>query len=303
MILESLKLDRLPVKAVPVFFDHCLFFNEFKNKVIFPTHFTSFGIIALLTGNGKFKVNETDITLDQNSFLVVNRGSKVAFTINDNGIAKNKTSVVFLFFNHILSQLVAQNIFHNQIHVDKMVDDYTFIEHVHYCNASLTNKLHTLISLGNSCASFQALKADMLIRNILEDIISENYDALRISSNLEVIKQSTKVNLYKRLAIAKGWMEKNYSSSIQLNDLADITMINNQHFLRLFKKGFGKTPHQYLTEIRIKEAKNLLSYSSKQISEICYEVGFESISSFSILFKKHTGYSPTKYQKLQKETS
>ncbi|UZR99687.1 helix-turn-helix transcriptional regulator [Chondrinema litorale] len=299
MILGKLAENNHTQDTVPVYFDHCILYNEFDKPFVFPTHFTSFGIIALLEGSGNFKINDVHINLDQNSFVIVNRGSKVSFSVNQK--PQQKTKTVYLYFNHVLSQLVARDIFHNLDDSglsNKSVDDYSLIEHIHFNNASLKANLLTLLSLGDSCASFQALKADMLIRKILEDIIAENYAAFRISDNMNVIKQSTKVNLYKRIAMAKNWMETHFSLPIKLTELADIAMINSQHFLRFFKKAYGITPHQYLTEIRLNQAKKLLVSSTKSVTDICFELGFESLSSFSILFKKHTGYSPKKYKML-----
>ncbi|MBT31652.1 MAG: hypothetical protein CMO01_18505 [Thalassobius sp.] len=297
MILSKLADNNLSKDAVPVYFDHCVLYNEFNKSISFSNHFTSFGIISLLAGSGNFKINNVETLLDQNSFVIVNRGSKVSFSVNQT--PQQKTKIVYLFFNHILSQLVAKDIFHNlneQILTENSIDDYSLIEHIHFNNASLKENLHTLLSLGDSCASFQALKADMLIRKMLEDIITENYAAFRMADNLNVIKQSTKVSLYKRIAIAKSWMETHFSLPLKLTDLADIAMVNSQHFLRLFKKAYNTTPHQYLTEIRLRQAKRLLTHPTKSVSEVCYEVGFESLSSFSILFKKQTGHSPKKFK-------
>ncbi len=58
---------------------------------------------------------------------------------------------------------------------------------------------------------------------------------------------------------------------------------------------YGKTPYQYLTMLRIEEAKRQLKQESTSISSVCYNLNFESVTSFSKLFKKHTGVTPTNY--------
>jgi AraC-like DNA-binding protein len=60
----------------------------------------------------------------------------------------------------------------------------------------------------------------------------------------------------------------------------------------MFRKTFNKTPHQYLTQRRIERAKQLLAESSLSVTEVCFEVGFESVGSFCSLFHKHVGYPP-----------
>jgi AraC-like DNA-binding protein len=65
----------------------------------------------------------------------------------------------------------------------------------------------------------------------------------------------------------------------------------------LFTKIYKTTPHQYITKKRIDKAKELLS-DNRPVTEVCSEVGFESIGSFSILFKKEIGFAPTYYRNM-----
>jgi len=64
----------------------------------------------------------------------------------------------------------------------------------------------------------------------------------------------------------------------------------------LFKNAFGKSPHAYLTEVRILNAKKLLE-ENHSIKEVCFDVGFESIPSFIGLFKKYVGITPSRFVK------
>jgi AraC-like DNA-binding protein len=66
--------------------------------------------------------------------------------------------------------------------------------------------------------------------------------------------------------------------------------------LRLFRRAFKKTPHQYLTQRRIEKAKELLSSSGLTVTDVCFEVGFESLGSFSSLFHKHVGHPPITFR-------
>jgi len=61
---------------------------------------------------------------------------------------------------------------------------------------------------------------------------------------------------------------------------------------------YRKTPHQYLTEKRLKRAKALLAKEGISISDVCNSVGFESLGSFSTLFKKLNGFAPQYYRNL-----
>ena len=68
------------------------------------------------------------------------------------------------------------------------------------------------------------------------------------------------------------------------------------HFIRTFKNAYGFTPHAYLSWLRIARAKELLE-QGVPVSEACYAVGFESITSFARLFKKHVTSSPSAYRR------
>lgn len=105
-----------------------------------------------------------------------------------------------------------------------------------------------------------------------------------------------KMYLYKRIVKAKLFIDEHYSEKINLYSISRKASFSRFHFLRLFKSSFGKSPHKYLTEVRITNAKKLLE-TNKSISEVCFLVGFESIPSFTKLFKKHHGLSPKQYVK------
>jgi AraC-like DNA-binding protein len=113
-----------------------------------------------------------------------------------------------------------------------------------------------------------------------------------------------KVYLYKRIVQAKLFIDKNYAQRIDVSNISDEAYFSKFHFLRLFKKTYGKTPHQYLTFVRIEKAKELLQ-ANGTVSEVCFAVGFESLSSFSGLFKRVVGLTPSDFleqsQKLKAE--
>jgi AraC-like DNA-binding protein len=101
--------------------------------------------------------------------------------------------------------------------------------------------------------------------------------------------------LYHRIVKAKLFIDQNYSENIELDNIADEANFSKYHFIRLFKNIYGQTPHQYLTKVRIEKAAIFLQQGCV-ISDTCYQVGFESITSFTGLFKKLTGQTPREYQ-------
>ena len=93
----------------------------------------------------------------------------------------------------------------------------------------------------------------------------------------------------------KRYLDLNYYNKIELKDLALLQGFSPYHLLRLFKCYYGITPKQYQINKRIEEAKNKLKNGCK-VSESCYDVGFQSITTFSTLFKRKTGVTPSKFK-------
>jgi AraC-like DNA-binding protein len=101
-----------------------------------------------------------------------------------------------------------------------------------------------------------------------------------------------KVYLYRRIVQAKVFIDINYADDIDLDNISDEACFSKFHFIRLFKQIYGMTPHQYLISVRLDEAKQLLT-KGLTVSDVCIAVGFESLSSFSSLFKDVVGVTPT----------
>lgn len=101
--------------------------------------------------------------------------------------------------------------------------------------------------------------------------------------------------LYQRIVRAKLFIDENFSANIDLRNIADEACFSKFHFTRLFKQIYGKTPHQHLTNVRVEKAKQLLS-DGDTVAKACFSVGFDSISSFTGLFKRRVGLTPAVFQ-------
>jgi AraC-like DNA-binding protein len=112
--------------------------------------------------------------------------------------------------------------------------------------------------------------------------------------------QYPKLYFYARLVKAKMFIDHHFAEPIDLNNIADEAYFSKFHFIRMFKTSYGKTPHQYLISLRIEKSKELLA-EEIPVADACYAVGFESLASFSRLFKRLTGTTPSSYSVQQQE--
>ena len=99
-----------------------------------------------------------------------------------------------------------------------------------------------------------------------------------------------------RLERARRFIEARHTEAIDLQAIARAACLSRFHFQREFKRAYGETPHQYLTRSRIEHARRLLAESDDSVTSICFEVGFQSLGSFSSLFHRHVGHGPARYR-------
>jgi len=102
----------------------------------------------------------------------------------------------------------------------------------------------------------------------------------------------------KRIERAKAYIEKHYNCPLALEHVANIACMSKYHFCRTFKRFDGISFKGYVKNVRIEKAKELLNNTGLSISEIAFEVGFQSLSYFNTLFKSHLNISPRNFRKM-----
>jgi AraC-like DNA-binding protein len=100
------------------------------------------------------------------------------------------------------------------------------------------------------------------------------------------------------IAMSVEYMQTFFNANITIADICDEINISPFHFIRTFKRKNGVSPHQYLLNIRIQNAKELLNSGRYSVSEAAMLCGFVSLPHFSSTFKDMTGYSPAEYKKI-----
>jgi AraC-like DNA-binding protein len=100
---------------------------------------------------------------------------------------------------------------------------------------------------------------------------------------------------YLQVRQSKSFMEKYLSEKIELEKIASTAFMSRFHYARIFKSVYGLSPRQYLRDLRMNKAKELLK-QGMGIAQVCFDVGYDSLPTFCNVFKKATGYSPKQYQ-------
>jgi AraC-like DNA-binding protein len=129
-----------------------------------------------------------------------------------------------------------------------------------------------------------------------EALLKVHGSTQRHARRIPAKKVSTRVELYRRLLRGKDYMDSFYASEVQLHDAAAAACVSPYHFHRLFHEAFRETPNQYLQRRRLAQARKLLEHTDRGVTEISLDVGFESSTSFSTLFRRSFGCSPREYR-------
>jgi transcriptional regulator GlxA family with amidase domain len=100
----------------------------------------------------------------------------------------------------------------------------------------------------------------------------------------------------RRLLRARDVMDREYWRSLDIDRLADVALMSPAHFIRSFKSTFGETPHRYLQRRRVERAMYLLRTTDRSVTEICMNVGFSSLGTFSRTFTEIVGDTPSSFR-------
>jgi AraC-like DNA-binding protein len=100
----------------------------------------------------------------------------------------------------------------------------------------------------------------------------------------------------RRMLRARDAMDRAYAEPLDVPALAQIANVSEAHFIRTFRATFGETPHRYLQRRRVERAMFLLRATDRSVTDICLDVGFNSLGTFSRSFQAIVGEAPTAYR-------
>jgi AraC-like DNA-binding protein len=100
----------------------------------------------------------------------------------------------------------------------------------------------------------------------------------------------------RRMLRARDAMDRDYAEPLDISTLARVAHVSEAHFIRVFRATFGETPHRYLQRRRVERAMFLLRETDRSVTEICFDVGFTSLGTFSRTFSDIVGEPPSAYR-------
>lgn len=234
-----------------------------KDLMVKRDHYDSSLLIFVL--NGEFILEQDGIyNARENDLLIVDCYRKHSY------YCKQDATTVWVHFMGSNSRLI----------VDKILKD--LVHHV-------TDEKY----------KYEMLDLYKYIKNGEDEILISNKIYSILTSLLESKTMPThKDQIRKYIESVKNYINRNYQKHIAISDMANSVNISSSYLFSIFKKYELKSPYDYLLEIRLRKAETLLRESDLSISEIGYQVGFNSDANFIYFFKKEVGISPLKFRKI-----
>ncbi len=103
-------------------------------------------------------------------------------------------------------------------------------------------------------------------------------------------------DLNRRLLRARDAMDRAYAQPLDVPAIAAVAHVSEAHFIRCFRSVFGETPHRYLQRRRVERSMFLLRETDRSVTEVCFDVGFNSLGTFSRTFREIVGETPSAYR-------
>lgn len=263
-------------------------------------HRTTLSIKSVTRGHAFYCTASGRYRVDADCFLLLNHGQEYALEIP----AGSNTETLCPFFQPGLLEHVAGSV---DVPPERLLDDIglrcqpvDFCERLYPKRGALADRLHAISSRlrANVCSTpwledqFHGLAEDLLALDRGVQVEMQAFPGCR---------RSTREELYRRLHRARDWMDASFTEAVTISQIARVACLSPYHFQRMFRLAFGQTAMQYLQEKRLRAAQSLLAHTEQDITSICFEVGFESLGSFSWLFGKRFGASPRAYRRAHRQ--
>ncbi len=288
MISTTLPYEPSGNDKVPDLSANSAIYAHSSAKYRFPKHKTPYLLISNFLNKGRYVLNESRIETSERSFYFLNPSDELEMCFDQ----PLQTLLV------LLEERFVKESYETLLTCDKsLLEDQTKkrleprTPSVPFeMTKSIRNHIEHLISQTRNQQDFD----DQLFILLLEIWQLDREIQSRIEK-LKVAKKATQEELYRRIFLAREYMYDNPESNLSLNQVATEVGMSKFHLLSNFKKLFNTTPHRYHTELKLQKALELLK-AGNSVSEVCFHMGFESVGSFSNLFKKRFNIRPSAYR-------
>jgi AraC family transcriptional regulator len=254
-------------------------------------------IKSFFAGRALYDVGCGRHAVDETSYLILNHQQPYTITIE----ADTPIESFCVFFEPGLAEEVWRSLTSGDN--DMLDEPFTtdevriqFFERTYPHDELLSPALFAFRSLLPRVKDNPILLAERL-HELMQKLLQVHRQASQDVAMLPALRAATRDELYRRLFRARDYIMASFDQPLSLTGMARVACLSPNHFLRTFKQVFRQSPHQYLTALRLERAQLLLARTDLTVTDICCAVGFESLSSFSWLFRRRVGLSPEMWRR------
>jgi AraC family transcriptional regulator len=261
-----------------------------SGKYYYPNHTTPYVLVANFRSTGHYRLNGRDTHINEQFFYFLNAGDRLEIDF----MGKEPLETMLVLCSGELVNRVAG---YRGRTTGKLLDNGA---------AAVSETLHMpAIPLAYNEAVIRRLAVlkrdvypedpDAVLFELLDAIWALSESGRVALARIGSKRKSTREELYRRLLQAELFMRDNIAEPVTLDDIAKAACMNKFHFLVSFKQSHGLSPHQWLVRLKMEHARGLLLSGKYSVTEVCYQIGFESPGSFTHLFKRTFGFPPSKF--------
>ncbi len=262
----------------------------------FEPHEGPLGIKCCFNGEELYEVEGRRLIVDETSYLVLNQGQRYGSALRGD----RKAESFCIWFRPAFAEQVLCSL---RTPADQLLEDpfrrsrqpVLFFERLYPHDTIVSPRLMRIRRAANNGLAAQPWLEEQF-HLLLEDLLQAHRNIYRELERLPATREVTRVELYRRLHRAKDFLDSNVELPATLAETAEVACLSPHYFLRQFKHLFHETPHQYHRRRRLERARYLLVESERSVTDICFQLGFESLGSFSWLFRRFFGLSPAQYR-------
>jgi len=259
-------------------------------KYFYPRHETPYLFVTNYLNQGNYILNRQPIQISNQYFYFLNMGDELEIRFNKPCHLKT----LLLLFNKLFIDDIIY--FHTSSN-EKLLDVPCNTADMHFQVPPVpfhsTRDIQQLLNCLIHADTSEDDRMNTLLYNLISEFLKINSETNKQIRNIQALKISTQQELYKRLFLARQFIADNVFENLKIDQIAKEVCLNKFHLLKTFKQLYQITPHQYLTEIRLEKAYQLLKSKRYTVGEVCKIVGFQSIASFSHLIKSKYRISPS----------
>lgn len=250
---------------------------------------------SVVDGNGAWSINGSRFVLDADSILVLNNRQPYTILID----SPRPVRTFCLFFSEGLVEdawrahtSAGSELLDNPSGPSPAVGFFERLHPKEGAIAKLLGSMQREVSSGH--ATSESLEDGFLLA--ARELLRFRSELQRSVSRVPAARAATRTELFRRVTQARSVIEESLGEPLNLDTIARAACLSPYHLHRLFTQVFGETPHRYAVRRRMDRARRLLKYSDMPVTQICLECGFQSLGSFSTLFRNEHGRSPQQFR-------